>query len=482
MDRAIPPAVNTNTDTPSASESVAFVRTEENMTANMLTSEVQNVQDSEQFLSSPSCDSSIHVGLEHVADISAALNNDVRSAMINQITELLTAKLNATFSIKLKHLTDQIDIIKKDISELKFNLGLTPTSINNNAHGVPTTTYNSSPMAMSNGNHLINNCVEERDLSYPQVRSTYSNIQDINNDVRSEFLQFKQQINDPTKFPNSYDSQNSISNHEHSSTSAQSIPITVSRENLLNSYPRVMNSVHNVRNSSFKTNDSPYTVDDSSNVLPHQVMATHNHVLPGDNSPVNNSQDNYRFHKPQKSMPIHKWPIKFSGISSFDDPNSTKWNEFLKRIARLMKSETASEMEVFERIEYLLSGPALKWYYAYLHKMKSWKDFVFLFKRQYQQEDHDERTLMQIYERYQGPEESPFEYLHEMISLFEDYPFGLDERRRVFHILRGFREEIRLAIGLHQPKTVDTIVSLIHSMERQNCSSGGECYPVEANQ
>lgn len=465
-------------------------------------------------------------------DVSTTLNKEIQNATIERITEIIMAKISVALCAQNKYLSDQIDRMNREIIELKSSRNLshserTSTSANNNSQIPSNTTFISLPNNIGNEQFVSNrpqvmnthSSVLNNDNMHNVIRSMAPNdapdhlhpsdertvhnnlpqsspIVTIHSNQNPQSVPPNHQFETNTRIRQTIDLTNCqdsyVSNLPNFNRNQDSIPISMqqctpisdpnktlpngmsrsdngSQPCDLTGHPEILNN--HVRKFSHRVNQPTQPVGNYPIDARHNSMTNNNHGQPNEIYPLTTLQGNEYYHKPQKRVPIHQWPIKFTGISSLKDPKSMKWNDFLKRIARLMKSELASEREVFDRIEYLLSGPALKWYHAYLHKMGSWDDFIFHFKRQYQQEDHDERTLMLISEKQQAPGETPFEYLHEMLSLFDDYPFGLDERRRVFHIMRGFREDVRRAISLHQPKTVEAIERLVHSMERPNYPS-----------
>lgn len=179
---------------------------------------------------------------------------------------------------------------------------------------------------------------------------------------------------------------------------------------------------------------------------------------------ANNMHLPMRFYN-QKTIPIHKWPLKFTGEYPTKVADALPWDQFLERIDRMMISERTTCQDVFERIEYLLVGSARKWFNAYSTEMRTWEEFKSAFKQQYQYATHDVTSIAFLTTRRQEYNESPSDYFHSMIAAVKRMPIQLDDRQTIVYILRGFKHDVGQAIGLQNPQSLERLRALVRQAE-----------------
>lgn len=116
-------------------------------------------------------------------------------------------------------------------------------------------------------------------------------------------------------------------------------------------------------------------------------------------------------HFQNKSYPVYKWNVKFSG-------GSQNVHSFLEIVSDLSKSRGVSEDELFSSAVELFSGTALTWYRSVSDQVSDWPSLVNLLERDYLPDGFDDLLWEEIKVRTQGRDESIHEYVAVMKRLF----------------------------------------------------------------
>lgn len=149
-----------------------------------------------------------------------------------------------------------------------------------------------------------------------------------------------------------------------------------------------------------------------------------------------NSNSSFRFHADQKfkSIPVHKWGIKFSG-----DGKGLKLTEFLAQVKVLAQTEGVSRNNLHRYAFYLFSSNALNWYRAFYNNFQTWDDLVNALRQEFLPADHDFWTYKEINNRFQKRDETFGLYLASMELLFQQLLEPASEEIKLKTVMRNMR-------------------------------------------
>lgn len=191
---------------------------------------------------------------------------------------------------------------------------------------------------------------------------------------------------------------------------------------------------------------------------------------PGQNAnyPVHASQNNlpgrgaYGDNK-QKTVPIHRWHIRFSGEEKSVSNKDLKLNEFLYLLHVQKTAQRISDGELLAQIHWLLTDSAKTWYFSCYDRFHDWPNFVERIRERFLSPDHAVEAWHEITTRVQQKTESARTFLSKMVMSFRSLPTLIDERTQVAVIRRGLLPETRNIIG---PWNVRTIAELEYILAR----------------
>lgn len=158
-------------------------------------------------------------------------------------------------------------------------------------------------------------------------------------------------------------------------------------------------------------------------------------------SPVVNSV-NISGHSVNKSVPIYKWDLKFSGSGGLS------FNAFLQKVEELSKSRQVNTQELFLSAHDLFDGDALNYYHLVVKYANDWDSLINLMREQFIPPHISDQLWKQILNRTQGPDEPVGIYVAAMTKLFDRMPTTVSDslRLRVLraNILPFYQERLTL--------------------------------------
>lgn len=156
----------------------------------------------------------------------------------------------------------------------------------------------------------------------------------------------------------------------------------------------------------------------------------------------------------QKTVPIHRWHIRFSGEDKRVSNKDLKLNEFLYLLQVQKTAMKISDADLLSQIHYLLTDSAQTWYFSCYDQFHDWDNFVGRIRERFLSPDHAVEAWQEIATRNQLKTETARTYLNKMVMAFRSLPMATDEPTQVAIIRRGLLPETRNIIG---PWNVHTI-------------------------
>ncbi|KAI4455765.1 thap domain-containing protein 9 [Holotrichia oblita] len=123
-----------------------------------------------------------------------------------------------------------------------------------------------------------------------------------------------------------------------------------------------------------------------------------------------------QFPPPQRSMPVSKWQLKFSG-----DGKGMTVHSFLERANELRVARGLTTAQLFDSAIDLFEGKALLWFRSNKDVFTDWNSLSALLIKHYEPPDYRARLFEDILSRTQDPNESFIEYFSCMLSMFRRY-------------------------------------------------------------
>lgn len=163
-----------------------------------------------------------------------------------------------------------------------------------------------------------------------------------------------------------------------------------------------------------------------------------------------------------KPIPVVKWNIKFSGLSS-----EMSLNSFLQQVDDLRIARNVTKEQLFISAIDLFRGQALLWYRTKRKEAKDWDDLVRLLKEDYLPSDYDDKLLEEIRRRTQGPNETISAYIVVMENLFARLTQQMDEKTKLKIMLRNLDPFYQLHLGLTEVNSVNHLQRLGKQLEEK---------------
>lgn len=256
-----------------------------------------------------------------------------------------------------------------------------------------------------------------------------------------------------------------------------------SHPNLIRYQPRNYNNQNRDDNNQFYQNNryrNPPNTYNRPFRAPTPLVNNHVNNNAGLNNEFNDNnviQDPVATYNPNRTSrsnksggnPMHKWNFKFSGTLTAAEASRTtlalKAEDFLRKVKRMMRSEQVDDEEAFDKIEYLLSDDAERWYKAYAKKFSNWSEFQKEFKEEYCPEDFEFQLMKKINSTVQHENESLNSYINNMLSLINTLNVEWPEKQIIHTLLGNMRSEFSAPIRLHNPTTLNQFSELTRRLD-----------------
>lgn len=163
-----------------------------------------------------------------------------------------------------------------------------------------------------------------------------------------------------------------------------------------------------------------------------------------------------------KSVPVYKWPVKFSGKS-----DECSLNSFLQRVEELRIARKCSKAELFEASSDLFEGYALEWFRAQLrHKrFDSWDSLVGCLRQDFLPSNYDSELWRQIGRRTQHVNEPVVIYISIMENLFECLSEKPSEGTKLKILMSQVLPEYQSHLALQNITEVSRLVAVCRALE-----------------
>lgn len=166
-----------------------------------------------------------------------------------------------------------------------------------------------------------------------------------------------------------------------------------------------------------------------------------------------------------KTIPVHKWNVKFSAKS-----DSLSINAFLEQVEDLRLSRNVSKEELFHSAIELFEGDALTWYRAVRKQVSSWDDLTKRMKEEFLPPMSADTLWKQILERTQGSNESIGLYVAVMTALFDRMPTTVSEPLRLQVLRRNIIPFYQERLALMDIQTSFELIELCRKLESTRMS------------
>lgn len=164
--------------------------------------------------------------------------------------------------------------------------------------------------------------------------------------------------------------------------------------------------------------------------------------------------------KQYKSIPVHKWGIRFSG-----DGKGLKLTEFLAQLKVLAQTEGLSNANLHRYAYYLFSSNALRWYQAFYTKFKTWDELVKALRQEFLPSDHDFWVFREINNRFQKRDESFGLFLADMELLFQDLLEPVSEETKLKTVMRNMRPFYMERLSLVDVNSISELASFCKRLD-----------------
>lgn len=154
-----------------------------------------------------------------------------------------------------------------------------------------------------------------------------------------------------------------------------------------------------------------------------------------------------------KSVPIYKWGLKFSGEPEED------LLDFLERIDELCASRNVSRKTLFESAVELFAGNALLWFRSVRNTVHDWDSLVALLKREFLPSDYADQLWDAIRARFQQRGETVQVFVAQMENLFLRLNDFVAESTKLKYIKKNLLPHYITQLAL---TPVNNIADLVH--------------------
>lgn len=181
---------------------------------------------------------------------------------------------------------------------------------------------------------------------------------------------------------------------------------------------------------------------------------------------------------PYGHTPVSKWQIKFSGLPKKDDQKSeSDVNMFIERVEELMEAHRVNNIEIIEKINLLLMGPAhIYWQELRRQGVNGWAELKTKFLKRFANLTED-NLRSEIYSRRQKSDERTLDFIYEMCGLINRLPSAVDEHTRLQMIYRGMDDRVTQLARARAVTTVDQLADYI--VDTFGCNDAPNCRSIQ---
>lgn len=166
-----------------------------------------------------------------------------------------------------------------------------------------------------------------------------------------------------------------------------------------------------------------------------------------------------------KSVPVYKWNLRFSG----ETPASV--GNFLERVEELRVSRNVSHSELFVAAVELFEGNALTWFRAMRQQLGSWSELVNALKQEYVPVDFEDQLWESLRSRMHREGEGVGVYFAEMLSLFSRLTSPASEAEKVKLIRKNLAPTYITQLALTSVGTVVELKEACHRIENAHIAA-----------
>lgn len=166
----------------------------------------------------------------------------------------------------------------------------------------------------------------------------------------------------------------------------------------------------------------------------------------------------------QKSVPVYKWDLKFSGRPG------TSIAAFLERVAELSIARGVTSDQILRSALDLFEGPALTWYRSIKSSVNTWNQLERMLREEFQPANYDEKLLEEIKLRTQGESEPIGIYIATMTALFARLTCIISEDAKVKIVRRNVLPYFQNHLALRSVGSVEELRVLCRQLEESRRS------------
>lgn len=181
--------------------------------------------------------------------------------------------------------------------------------------------------------------------------------------------------------------------------------------------------------------------------------------------------------QPQRSIPVSKWNITFSG-----GKKDMSVNAFLERIEELRIARNVSKETLFDSGVDLFAGKALHWYRYARKTERTWDGLVKRLREEFQPNNYAERLFEEIKGRTQSQDETVGIYVAIMSAMFDRLDCQVSEETKLRIILRNLAPFYQTQLGLVEVKSLEQLKLLCKRLEERRDAAESYIPPVSRKQ
>lgn len=161
-----------------------------------------------------------------------------------------------------------------------------------------------------------------------------------------------------------------------------------------------------------------------------------------------------------KSIPVHKWDIKFSG-----DGVGLSLNDFLAQVEIYRRAERMLNEDIYDAIHHLLKGKAHKWFMANALEFVGWDDVKEKLRRDFLPSNYHFLLQEEVNKRMQGENESFFSFITDMKILFQRVNPPFTEQFKLFVVRKNMLPYYSRNLATIEVRTVEELIQLCQRLE-----------------
>lgn len=160
-----------------------------------------------------------------------------------------------------------------------------------------------------------------------------------------------------------------------------------------------------------------------------------------------------------KSVPVYKWNLKFSGESN------CSLLTFLDKVEELCKARHVSKTELFDSSVDLFSDRAYIWFKSVQNKVNNWDSLVALLKQNFLPPDLEDHIWEEIRSRTQGKDEPIHVYVAIMESLFRRLERPIAEVTKLKYLRKNILPIYAMQLALINVASVEDLIDFCRKID-----------------